>query len=150
MAPVPNEIEALQRQMQQVRMDLGEEVHDLVENARAMTDWRAYWRKHPLAWCGAAAVLGYLAIPRRKFGTADARSLEEILKVSAANAPPPPGRRIVSELAGMVMGVVAQRGMKFVGDQLQQYLHSHPLFKPRPADEAAPGPDGREARSDYE
>jgi hypothetical protein len=150
MAAVPNEIEALQQQMQQVRMDLGDEVHDLVENARAMTDWRLYWRRHPLAWCGAAAVLGYLAVPRRTFGNADARSLEEVLRASVANAPPPPTKRLVTELAGMAMGFVAQRGMKFLGDQLQHYLHSHPLFKPRSGDEAAPGSDGKEARTDHE
>src|SRR5258708_38688309 len=60
------ELAQLQEQMHQVRMDLGEEVYDLVENARAMTDWRVHWRRHPLAFCAAAALAGYLVVPSRR------------------------------------------------------------------------------------
>ena len=57
--------EELQEQMRHVRANLGIEVHRLVENARVMTDWRHYVRKHPWACLGAAAALGYCLIPAR-------------------------------------------------------------------------------------
>src|SRR5258707_201235 len=97
-----NEVEQLQHQMHLVRMSLGEEVHELVAGARSVTDWRQYWRRHPWAWGGAAAALGFLVVPARRSAASDERQIAELAK-SAVSAPSPPtaGRRIMAELAGM-------------------------------------------------
>ena len=123
------EIDELQRQMHRVRTSLGVEVHDLVENAKAITDWRRYWRSHPWAWCGAAAILGYVVVPHRRIGQADAQTLAEmarfeVAKVSAANGSAPRRRGIMSDLAGMAMGFAAQRGMQMLGRKLEGMLNS--------------------------
>lgn len=120
------EADQLQQQMRQLRMNLGEEVHDLVEHARAATDWRLYWRNHPWAWCGAVAALGYLIVPARHFGKSDARSLVELSQLVRLPAPPSASRRIMAELAGMAIGFVAQRGMQVLGHRLENLLSSHP------------------------
>src|SRR5262245_109042 len=103
-----DELEHLQLQMYQVRMNLGDEVHTFVENARAMTDWRLQWRKHP--WIGSLAALGlgYLVIPTRKFGPADARRLADVVQVTAAAAPASPARQVLVKLGGIVLGFAAQ------------------------------------------
>ena len=138
------EIDELQRQMQRVRTSLGVEVHDLVENARAITDWRRYWRSHPWAWCGAAAILGYVVVPSRRFGQADVGTLAELsraeatrakatraesngaeaTRASAASAAPPRRRGVMADLTGMAIGFVVQRGMQVLGRKLEGLLNS--------------------------
>lgn len=109
-----SEIEEISKQMQQIRTSVGVDIHDLVENARALTDWRHYWRQHPWACCGAAIVLGYSVVPSRRFGNTDARTLATLAQGSHAKSSAAPGKRIISELAGMVLGMVVQRGMQSV------------------------------------
>src|SRR5579872_6148179 len=109
-----NEIAEIQQRMQQLRMSVGVDVHDLVENARAMTDWRRYWRHHPWLWCGAAAVLGYCLVPSRRFGNADARPLAAMARGSAEKSAPRRASPIISELAGMALGIVIQQGKQLV------------------------------------
>ena len=116
------EIAQLQEQMHQVRMDLGEEVHDLVENARAMTDWHVHWRRHPLAFGAAAVLLGYLIVPSRRFSASDSRILENMGMVQ------PPrrsvGSQLLSKLAGMAVGLAAQKGIEIAGRQIEGFMAS--------------------------
>jgi len=82
-----DEIDEIQRQMREIRINLGDEVHGLVNKARAMTDWRVHWRKHPWIWGSAAAALGYLIVPSRRFGDSDARTLADIARPPAPTSP---------------------------------------------------------------
>ena len=122
------EIDELQRQMHRVRTSLGVEVHDLVENARAITDWRRYWRNHPWAWCGAAAILGYVLVPPRRFGQADVRTVAELTRAeveraSGASAAAPQRRGIVANLTSMAMGFAVKQGLQVLGRQLGGLLN---------------------------
>jgi hypothetical protein len=121
------DVESLRQEMHEVRTSMVDEVHDLVENARSATDWRCYWRTHPWAWCGAAAALGYLVVPARRIGHADVRRLADLAQSATTKPPPPLSRKIMAELAGMALGFVAQRGMKFLGDRLETLWSSHSL-----------------------
>jgi len=58
-------IKAIQQRMQQVRHDLGDEVGELVESAKGMTDWRMYLRANPWVCLAAAATIGYVVVPKR-------------------------------------------------------------------------------------
>jgi hypothetical protein len=59
----------IQRQMSQIRRDLDEQVDDIVDSARQitenLTDWRAYVSSHPWLVLGAAAAIGYWIVPTR-------------------------------------------------------------------------------------
>jgi len=72
-------IKAIQQRMQQVRHDLGDEVGELVESARDMTDWRKYVRANPWVCLAAAAALGYVVVPKRsprfRLNAADLKAL---------------------------------------------------------------------------
>jgi hypothetical protein len=117
-----NELVQLQEQMHQVRMDLGEEVYDFVENARAMTDWRVHWRRHPWAFCTAAALAGYLIVPSRRFGGIDVRTLGLSALPPAASRSA--GSQLLSKLAGMALGLAAQRGLEVLGRHVESQMAS--------------------------
>src|SRR5207245_5945105 len=114
MAHVSTEAEELQRRMQEVRMNLGVEMHDLVENARTIADWRHYWRTHPWACCGAAAAIGFLVVPSRRSEPYDARSVAELANMYDAKLKGIPGSRkgLAGQLAGMAIGVAVQAGLR--------------------------------------
>ncbi len=138
-----SELAQLQEQMHQVRLDLGEEVYDLVENARAMTDWRVHWRRHPWSFCAAAALAGYLIVPSRRFDGIDLRAF------SQSAQPPAPhrsaGNQLLSKLAGMALGLVAQRGVEVLGRQVESLMASR-----RQAADLGPRADEETDQHDYE
>jgi hypothetical protein len=59
------DVEAIRSQMASVRSTLDENVHELAENARNLTDWRYYVKAAPWGAVGAAAAVGYFIVPRR-------------------------------------------------------------------------------------
>ncbi len=59
------DVEAIRSQMASVRTTLDENVHELAENARNLTDWRYYVKAAPWGAVGAAAAIGYFIVPRR-------------------------------------------------------------------------------------
>src|SRR6186997_2943608 len=62
-APLSSDAEEIQRQMQSVRSSLRDDVQELVENARDMTDWHYYVRRYPWAAVVAAAGVGFVITP---------------------------------------------------------------------------------------
>ena len=57
--------DAIRLEMASVRDALDENVYDIVENAKNLTDWRYYVKAAPWGAIGAAAAIGFLAVPRR-------------------------------------------------------------------------------------
>lgn len=57
----PDEIE---QQLAAIRSVLKRDVRDLVSEARELIDWRCHFRAHPWLYCGGAAALGFLLVPR--------------------------------------------------------------------------------------
>lgn len=96
----------IRERMAQVRCDMGADVQQIVDSARTMTDWRYYVEQYPWLCLGAAAALGYLAVPNRvHMLRPDAQSLAELAKrdkiiVKASPQARPNGYG--SMLAGMV------------------------------------------------
>jgi hypothetical protein len=120
-----HEMDLLQVQMRKVRTDLNEEVHELVQNAREAVDWRHYWRSYPWVGCAAALTVGYLLVPTRRNSDRDARLLSEVARSAEAVSRPSTGRRLLAELGGVVLGLAARQGMRFVGRQVEQVLAAH-------------------------
>lgn len=123
MDPAIDDADSLQSQMGLVRSSLRTEVHDLVHNAKTMTDWHYYWRSHPALCCGAAAVLGYLLVPSRKGDLVSGvdrltRAHEQMLK----SMPQARKKSLASELAGIALGLALKGGLSFVGQQVERYF----------------------------
>jgi hypothetical protein len=122
-----NSGEEIQRQMRQVRRELGEDMQEIVENARTMTDWRHYVRSYPWVCLGAAALVGYLIVPTRtQVIKPDAATLAEWAKSQklvvqpAGAAPAKPG--MVRQLAGMAAGALLQGGLAMAKQYALQQL----------------------------
>jgi len=58
-------ISQISQQMKEVRSDLGDDVEEIAESARTLTDWRHYARQYPWTWMSGAAALGYCLVPKR-------------------------------------------------------------------------------------
>jgi hypothetical protein len=56
--------QAILDRMAEVRYDLDEDVQEIVEGARDMSQWRSYVRNYPWLCLGGALALGYLIVPR--------------------------------------------------------------------------------------
>jgi hypothetical protein len=60
------EIDDLQQRLTAARSALVNDMGGAVDSARTLADWRQHFRAHPLLFCGAAAALGFLLVPRRR------------------------------------------------------------------------------------
>jgi hypothetical protein len=115
-------IKAIQQRMQQVRHDLGDEVGELVESAKDMTDWRKYVRANPWICLAAAAAIGYVVVPKRsprlRLNPADLKELARHTKVISSSASAGSGgwrKTLVSLVTSAVlrgaMGYLKQQAM---------------------------------------
>ena len=146
--PAADEIE---RQMRNLRSDLREEVQEIVENARVMTDWHYYVRSYPWLCLGAAAALGYLLVPPRvQVVKPDAAMLADLVRQHqvAVNAQvqPRPARGLVGSLVNMAAGAALQGAMAVASHQINQFLQGL-ASPPSPPPVSAPPVSGG---TDYE
>jgi hypothetical protein len=119
--------EDLQRQMQQVRVEMREDVQVMVANAREMTDWTWYVRTYPWVCVGAAAAIGFLVVPSRSRPVIkpDAKDLIELAKhqkIVVKMEEPKSSSSLLGTLARMAAGSLLQGGMAVVSHQLDQML----------------------------
>lgn len=59
------EAKAIRSRMALLRRDLDSEVRTLIANGESVTDWRRYVSSHPWPFITAAALAGYLLVPKR-------------------------------------------------------------------------------------
>jgi hypothetical protein len=133
--------EEIQRQMHDVRVELREDVQEIVDNARVMTDWHYYVRRYPLLCLGAAAALGYVLVPSRVLVVKpDARQLADLVRQHQvdvkAEVKPQPSPGLLGSLMNMAAGAALQGAMAVASHQLNQFLHGM-ASPPSP-----PAPDG--------
>jgi len=128
----------IQREMREIRAELREDVHDIVESASKMADWTQYVTAYPWLCVGAALAAGYLIIPQRAvIMRPDADAMIELAKKhklfvstadSAAGGKVPRKRGgLLGELLGLAAATLLQGGLKIVTTQLTQ------SFSPPPA-----------------
>jgi hypothetical protein len=65
MNPITNP-DDLERQLAMMRSVLHQDVQDLATEARTLVDWRYHFRSHAWLYCGGAAALGFMLVPRRQ------------------------------------------------------------------------------------
>jgi hypothetical protein len=121
-------------QMRQVRRDLDDQVDELVDSARQITeqmsDWRSYVGAHPWIFLGAAAALGYLVVPTRiSVGRPVAETLSELAENGAIKLNPPTRQQSLLDSA-VDMGLryatstALQVGMNLLNVGLNRYMSS--------------------------
>lgn len=140
MATATPEADEIQRAMREVRVELRENVKEIVGNARDMTDWTIYVRAYPWLCLGAAAAAGYFLIPQQaQIIRPDADGLIELAKRNklvvkmdgGESTKPKPG--FLAGLAGLAASTLLQGGLAIATKQLSEALeaYQHPPPPPR-------------------
>jgi hypothetical protein len=119
--------ETIRSEMERIRCDLHESVEGIVENARAMADWRCYVRSYPWAAVGAAAAVGYLIIPNRlEVIRPDAQTLAQLAKAQRLTvqpeAEPKPRGGMAASAFNFLAGIVMRNAMGYMGQQVAKYV----------------------------
>ena len=113
------ETTAIRQRMEEVRCDLDEDVQEIVEGARDMSDWRSYVRTYPWACLGAALAVGYLIVPRLSVGmqpdTQTPAALAHQSRLLAASYLPPKG-----SARGILLALVGDLVMRGVSSYVRQ------------------------------
>ncbi|TWT37895.1 hypothetical protein KOR34_28610 [Posidoniimonas corsicana] len=130
----------LAERMDRVRRDLQRDVAQLSEDARQVTDWRYYVRRHPLATAGLAALVGYSLIPaKKKVVQASRDDIESLvrqgkLKVVAEGQTAQKAGVVSASL--LALGTVATRAfVAYAGKRLGERLEaSGSPFGPAPSE----------------
>lgn len=117
-----SEADAIRAQMAGVRDTLDENVHEIVENARNLTDWRYYVKAAPWGTVAAAVALGYFAVPRKVHVVRpDADQLAELARRHELNFGKVPKTETKSGgPAQAIMTMAANAALRAVGAYLSQ------------------------------
>ncbi|HEX5104768.1 MAG TPA: hypothetical protein VFV87_13195 [Pirellulaceae bacterium] len=115
----------IQREMQQVRVELREDMQVMVQSARELTDWTYYVRTYPWACMGAAAAIGFLIVPpRTPVIRPDPKDLLELVKDQKVTVKMEEKRAAPSfagSLLRMAAGSLLQGGLAILTHQFDQY-----------------------------
>jgi len=114
------------QRMQRVRGEVKDDVQDIMQSAKKLTDWRYHVKNHPWAFLGAAVAAGFLLVPRRKTPlTAGAQELAALLKknniplgnVSASK------KGLVATALATATPVLARMAMTLATRKLHEHSH---------------------------
>lgn len=121
----------IREEMQHVRCEIADDMDDVVESARQMADWRCYVKRYPLAFVGAAAVAGFVMVPKRVERIEP--NVETLLKLAKRNGlvvKSAPESSVNSGLAktliGLVGGAALRYGVALAGQHLQKFVSEVP------------------------
>ncbi|MEN6452175.1 MAG: hypothetical protein ABFC96_16925 [Thermoguttaceae bacterium] len=116
----------LQTRMAELRADLGRNVEQTVQNARAMLSWRHYVAEHPWLCLGGAATAGFLLVPSRsRYGQLSPDATAELTSrgmvvVKPESLPSAKKHEVLSNLAG----AAAKMAMRMAVARFTQYLEN--------------------------
>jgi len=130
MALGTTQADEIQREMRQIRVELRDNVQEIVSSAREIVDWQSYVKAYPWLCVGAAAFVGYLLVPSRTTVIRpDPEALRELTKSrEMLEQQVKPKKTLVGMVVGMVAASAAQAAMSVASRQVQQLLQSfqHP------------------------
>lgn len=122
--------DAVRARMQGIRCDIDQDLEDVSASAHSMVDWKHYVETYPWVCLGAAAVLGYLIVPKRSPTTAagqavptePAKSDRPAAKAESAM----PGW--VNALVVAVAGIAVREAIAYLGQNAGKFLamNGHP------------------------
>ena len=115
--------DAICRQMASIRRELDEDVGAVVEQAKELTDWRNFVRRHPFLSVTAAVAIGYLVVPERlNVISPSAEALEELAKRNRLVVKPKADVRrqasMASPLINLAVGAVLRSALNMAGQQV--------------------------------
>lgn len=124
----PREADEIRHQMADIRNCLHQDVQEIVDNARDMTNWRYYVRRYPWAAVGTAAALGYFVVPRRtKVVSQDADAIADRLSAEyrsamAGDAQPHKKKTLVGEGFNFVANLAVRGLLSYAAQQAGKHF----------------------------
>lgn len=122
MEPPPLTADQIRHRMHEIRRDLRVDVNEITVHASRFFDWKNYVRAFPWGSMAAAAVVGYLLVPRRlKIVAPPVETVEaaveavvrEQQKLAPPPPPPPPAPSLWSTLLPAVGGMALRLGINY-------------------------------------
>ncbi len=154
-----DEVTDIQREMARIRVELHQNMQGVVAGAEAATNWHRYVKHYPWAALGAAFVVGYFIVPRKRrsatrTGEAAAHAVVDEVReaVSGTNARPIEKPKKPKKKAGLIgtafafVGPIALRAaqgyaVQFVENWIMQQAAQNPLMgNPMAASAQTPPP----------
>jgi hypothetical protein len=157
-ADSPAELSDIQRRMAQIRHDMHQEVQGAVRGAQSLTDWRSMVASHPWAALGAAAAVGYLAVPHRR-SRSESSAAHLAAAVAAASQVDAARSRVEAPVARSSLGrslfslltpVLVRAAQNYALNQVEHFLAANALRftgsdPERPGEPSGAGPGGEDA-----
>lgn len=144
----PLTVEEIRSQMRGIRRDLRDNVKEIVVGASHIFDWKIYVRSFPWTFVAAAAILGYLIVPRRKQPPVELvetkESIEQLAEeIKSAVAPKPaPPPNLASVILPVLGGVALRVGTAYLTRMgtglIEQFLSQPSAAHNRPATSSLP------------
>lgn len=111
--------EAIRRKMQEIRTDLPEDVDDVRQRVKQLSDWRYHMSQHSAVVLAAAFVAGYLIVPGKSRQTPSAETNENS-KSDESTQTTPTQNSIISGIAGAAGTMLLRQATSFAADQIAQ------------------------------
>jgi hypothetical protein len=122
------DVSEIRRRMLEIRSGLATEVQGIRHHARRLTDWHYYVARYPWASVAAAAVAGYLAIPKKpRVVQADAKTLAKLarqnhLVVQTVKDDRSQKNGVAAALSSVAFGLLAQMGKSYASGQIERFV----------------------------
>lgn len=117
--------ETIREEMQHLRCEISDGMDDVVESARQMADWRCYVKRYPLAFVGAAAVAGFVMVPKRvERIEPDAKTLIKLAKRNelVVRSKPESQAGLATTLISLVAGAALRAAVGLAGQHLRKVV----------------------------
>src|SRR5262249_54340038 len=126
--------------MAALRRELVDDMRDVSESARAITDWTFYVRRFPWASAGLAALAGILIVPRKKEAAAppDAATIAEALKQKQVWASAQQATTDANSIAKTVFWTIAAAAGRAALQYVSERIRTAAAEKHREPSEEAP------------
>jgi hypothetical protein len=111
--------------MQQLRCEIDGDMKDVSASARTMFDWKHYVKTYPWVCSGAAAVLGFLIVPKRsKVIRPDLATLTELARTGhlVVKSSPAATDGLIDVLLAAVANVAVRRATAYLGQTAERLL----------------------------
>ena len=114
--------EEIQRRMATLRRELSEDVQEIRDSSGTMLDWRYYFKRYPWPMVSAAAIVGFLVVPRRlEVIRPDVDTLTKLAKKERLIVTQKQETKPQKGLAALAFGLLAnglfRAGTAYVGQQ---------------------------------
>lgn len=120
---MPSSADAIRERMKLVRHEISDDVDEIVESTRDMTDWRSYVKRYPWVCLGVAVAAGIFVVPKRVSLIApDADTLLKLAKRKKLVVEPKPKAKAKSGVSGALLSLMTNAalrgGMAYAGQML--------------------------------